>query len=58
MPRVGFESMIPVFDRAKTVRAFDRAATVIGRSPYTDRNVPVAPGGWGDKNAKALPNDV
>jgi hypothetical protein len=28
---VGFEPMIPVFERAKTVRALDRAATVIGR---------------------------
>jgi hypothetical protein len=30
MPRVGFEPTIPVFQRAKTVRAVDRAATVIG----------------------------
>jgi hypothetical protein len=30
MPRVGFEPMIPVFERAKTVHALDRAATVIG----------------------------
>jgi hypothetical protein len=30
MPRVGFELMIPMFDRAKTVHALDRAATVIG----------------------------
>jgi hypothetical protein len=30
MPRVGFEPTIPVFKRAKTVRALDRAATVIG----------------------------
>jgi hypothetical protein len=29
MPRVGFESMIPVFERAKTVYALDRAATLI-----------------------------
>jgi hypothetical protein len=29
MPRVGFEPMIPVFERAKTVHASDRAATVI-----------------------------
>jgi hypothetical protein len=32
MPRVGFEPMIPVFERAKTVHALDRAATVIGSS--------------------------
>jgi hypothetical protein len=29
MPRVGFESMIPVFERAKRAHALDRAATVI-----------------------------
>jgi hypothetical protein len=30
MPLVGFEPAIPVFEWAKTVHAFDRAATVIG----------------------------
>jgi hypothetical protein len=30
MPRVGFEPTIPVFERAKTVYALDRAATMIG----------------------------
>jgi hypothetical protein len=30
MPQVGFEPTIPVFERAKTVYALDRAATVIG----------------------------
>jgi hypothetical protein len=30
MPWVGFEPTIPVLERAKTVRALDRAATVIG----------------------------
>jgi hypothetical protein len=34
MPWVGFEPTIPVFKRAKTVRALDRAATVIGTSKY------------------------
>jgi hypothetical protein len=29
MPRVGFEPTIPEFERAKTVHALDRAATVI-----------------------------
>jgi hypothetical protein len=29
MPQVGFEPTIPVFERAKTVQALDRAATVI-----------------------------
>jgi hypothetical protein len=31
MPQVEFEPTIPVFERAKTVYALDRAATVIGR---------------------------
>jgi hypothetical protein len=30
MSRVGFETTIPVFERAKKVQASDRAATVIG----------------------------
>jgi hypothetical protein len=30
MPQVGLEPTIPVFERAKTVHALDRAATVIG----------------------------
>jgi hypothetical protein len=30
MPAVGFESTISVLERAKTVRALDRAATPIG----------------------------
>jgi hypothetical protein len=30
MPRVGFEPMTPVLERAKTVHALDREATVIG----------------------------
>jgi hypothetical protein len=30
MPQVGFEPTIPVFERAKTVHALERAATVIG----------------------------
>jgi hypothetical protein len=35
MPRVGFEPTIPVFKRAKTVQALDRATTVIGDSSTT-----------------------
>jgi hypothetical protein len=31
MSAVGFESRTPVFERAKTVHALDRAATVIGQ---------------------------
>jgi hypothetical protein len=30
MPRVGFESMIPAFERTKTVHALDPATTVVG----------------------------
>jgi hypothetical protein len=30
MLRVGYEPTVPVFERAKTVHALDRAATVIG----------------------------
>jgi hypothetical protein len=30
MRRVGFEHMIPVFERAKTVHTLDHAVTVIG----------------------------
>jgi hypothetical protein len=30
MPRVGFEPMIPVFEREKTGHALDRAVAVIG----------------------------
>jgi hypothetical protein len=30
MPRVGFKPTTQVFERAKTVHALDRAATVIG----------------------------
>jgi hypothetical protein len=30
MPLVGFEPTIPLFKRAKTVHALDRAVTVIG----------------------------
>jgi hypothetical protein len=30
MPRVGFEPTTPMFERAKTVHALDRAATAIG----------------------------
>jgi hypothetical protein len=30
MPQVGFEPTIPVFERAKTIHALDRAAAVMG----------------------------
>jgi hypothetical protein len=32
MPRMGFEPTIPMYERAKTVHALDRTATVIGLS--------------------------
>jgi hypothetical protein len=35
MFQVGFEPMIPVFERAKAVHALDRAATAIGTSSTT-----------------------
>jgi hypothetical protein len=30
VPRMGFESLIPAFERAKIIHALDRATTVIG----------------------------
>jgi hypothetical protein len=30
MPQVGFEPMIPVFERVRTVHALDRATSVMG----------------------------
>jgi hypothetical protein len=39
MPRVGFEPMIPVFERAKMVHGLDRAATVIGISFLLGHNI-------------------
>jgi hypothetical protein len=35
MPLVGFELTITAFERAKTVHASDRAATVIGSEGFT-----------------------
>jgi hypothetical protein len=34
MPRVGLELMIPVFQRAKTVHALDRADEEVGKKYY------------------------
>jgi hypothetical protein len=39
MSQVGFEPTIPVFERAKTVHALDRAATVIGYYSYSQAYV-------------------
>jgi hypothetical protein len=38
MSQVGFEPMTPLFERAKTVDALDRAATVIGYHRYRPTN--------------------
>jgi hypothetical protein len=48
MPRVGFEPTIPVFERAKTVHASDRVATVIGHGRSTEVYFP--------SNFQILPN--
>jgi hypothetical protein len=37
MTQVGFEPTIPLFERAKTVHALDRAATVMGSYIYIKR---------------------
>jgi hypothetical protein len=37
MSLVVFEPTIPVFERAKTVHALDRAANVIGYTPATNK---------------------
>jgi hypothetical protein len=46
MPWVGFEPTIPASERAKTVHALDRSATVTGRpalaSRYTDYAIPAS----------------
>jgi hypothetical protein len=39
MPRVEFEPTIPVFERAKTIHALDRAASVFGSIAYTLRQI-------------------
>jgi hypothetical protein len=36
MPWVGFEPMIPTFERTKTFQALDLAATVIGKRELGD----------------------
>jgi hypothetical protein len=39
MPQVGFETTIPVLERAKTAHVLDRAANVIGiMNDYKDGN--------------------
>jgi hypothetical protein len=40
MPLVGFEPTIPVFERAKTVHALERAATVIDEWSVLQQNCP------------------
>lgn len=38
MPHVGFEPKIPVYERAKKVKALDRVAAVIGHVGYGRQN--------------------
>jgi hypothetical protein len=40
MPWVGVDSTIPAFERAKTVHALDRAATVTGLARFTRQESP------------------
>jgi hypothetical protein len=51
MPRVGFEPMIPVLERAKTVHGLDLEAIVIGRNTTLEVHV------WSicGKNGKFVP---
>jgi hypothetical protein len=42
MPQVGFDRTLPGFQRAKTVHALDRAATVIGKLQVRFYNVSLA----------------
>jgi exosome complex RNA-binding protein Csl4 len=43
MPQVGFELTIPVFVRAKTVHALNRAAIVIGRvNSYSNKSAGIS----------------
>jgi hypothetical protein len=45
MPCVGFEPTIPASERAKTVHALDRSATVTGSlTEMSTRNLPVGKG--------------
>jgi hypothetical protein len=50
MPLVGFEPMIPAFDRAKTVRGLDRAITVIGLCANTHWNYMIHTGNYEGHN--------
>jgi hypothetical protein len=49
MPSVGFEPTIPALERAKTLHASDRAATVIGRKKASFQN-----NEWITENGKHL----
>jgi hypothetical protein len=58
MPGVGLEPTTPAFERAKTVRSLERAATVIGRMTNHRRKNPQHlhddGDGCGDKNNNTL----
>jgi hypothetical protein len=46
MTRVEFEPTFPVFERAKTVHALDRVATVIGNHTEVPLSKPAHAGYW------------
>jgi hypothetical protein len=57
MPKVGFETAIPVFYCAKTVHSLDRAAAVIGHFTQSLRNsnsFPSLPGWKGEAGISAV----
>jgi hypothetical protein len=39
MPEVGFETIIPVFERPKTVHALDRASSMVRRNAYIQYDI-------------------
>jgi hypothetical protein len=54
MTEVGFELTIPVFERAKSVHALDRGATVIGKHLYLFLTVYEHPFGLDSTSARVL----
>jgi hypothetical protein len=58
MPWVGFEPMIPVFERAKTVHASGRAATVIDNGDIRFWKFGRSATFWKDQACKQLPEQV
>jgi hypothetical protein len=58
MPPVGFEPTISVLERAKTVRALDRAATAFGRGYKVEENLYLGLGEEKILNATGLECDL